>query len=122
MVALATLDETKEYLRVDHDDTDTILQTLIEMASERIIEYLKDYAATFFDPDASPQIIGTVPARVKVSVMQLTGHFYRNPDSVGDFTLGRMPFDVTNPIYPLRLPTIADPAGADEGGSPSGSP
>ena len=99
MADLATLEQVKQGLRVDADNTDddALLALLIKAASERIAGYIKS------------DIPDPVPNAVAVATILLVGHLYKNTDSDPDeaFDLGTLPHPVTALIYHLRDPALA---------------
>jgi len=80
MVQLVSLSEVRNALRIDGDDEDPALVFLIESASEAVIAYLKDGAASFItDGDLIPDAV--VPDRVKAATIYWIGVMRRNPDN-----------------------------------------
>lgn len=113
MVALVSLSRVKQALRIDHTDDDDLLDTYIEAASERIIEYLKDQAAAVIPMDSGGDLAlesgEEVNPVVQVATIQLVGQFYREPDgnAGGAFGSATLPKPVTALLYMLRDPSVA---------------
>lgn len=110
MVALVTLQQVKEALRVDTSDDDTWLTLLIGSASNRIIQFLKGRADDVLNLDSGgePTSAG-IPDEAAVATIMLVGYYYRNPDQDpdGDFERGYLPKPVSSLLYMLRDPTLA---------------
>lgn len=66
------LNEVKQWLRADHDDEDTILQSIIAAAEE----YVRSALPSWIDPAKNP------PA--KMLVLSLVADMYENRDTVAD--------------------------------------
>lgn len=110
MVALVTLQQVKEALRIDTSDDDAWLTLLIGSASNRIIQFLKGRADEVLNLDSGgePTSAG-IPDEVTVATIMLVGYYYRNPDQDpdGDFERGYLPKPVSSLLYMLRDPTLA---------------
>lgn len=70
-----TLDEAKMHLRVDHDDEDGHLQTLILAAEGHVGNFLGD------------DLPSPMPAPVKAAVLLLVGDLYANRERQADTML-----------------------------------
>jgi len=66
------LNEVKQWLRVDHDDEDTILQSMIAVAEE----YLRSALPSWIDPTKNP------PA--KILALSIIADMYENRDTIAD--------------------------------------
>lgn len=66
------LNEVKQWLRVDHDDEDTILQSMIAAAEE----YLRSALPSWIDPAKNP------PA--KILALSIIADMYENRDTIAD--------------------------------------
>src|SRR5690606_37477552 len=66
------LNEVKQWLRVDHDDEDTILQSMIAAAEE----YLRSALPSWIDPAKNQ------PA--KMLILSLVADMYENRDTIAD--------------------------------------
>lgn len=112
MVALVSLEQVKEALRIEQDveDDDGLLELLIKGASGRIVNYLKSQADSVLDLDSSGEpTSGGVPDVVEVATIMLVGYLYRNPDQDPDkdWAPGYLPRPVASLIYQLRDPALA---------------
>lgn len=110
MVALVTLQQVKEVLRIDEDDDDAMLTLMIGAASRRVIQHLKGQASVVLDLDSGGDpVSGGVPDDVALATIMLVGYFFKNQDQdpEGDFQLGKLPLPVKAILYMLRDPTIA---------------
>lgn len=98
---LLTLDEAKNWLRIDGDDMDLNIEMAIAAASAACWAYLK----------TSPLWSGTdaTPANVKMAAALLTGVLIRDPDGAESQTWepGFLPWGVTNLLYPYRDPALS---------------
>lgn len=110
MVALVTIQQVKEVLRIDEDDDDAMLTLMIGAASRRIIQHLKGRAEVVLDLDSGGDpVSGGVPDDVALATIMLVGYFFKNQDQdpEGDFQLGKLPLPVKAVLYALRDPTLA---------------
>ena len=108
-MAFATLEETKQALRIDHDDDDDSLDILIQAATGAVANYLKSAADDYLDSGGSVPSGVEVPAVIKTATIMLAGYFYKNPDQdpEKDFERGYLPAPVMALLYPLRDPALA---------------
>ena len=108
-----SLDQVKARLRIDNDDEDIDLIGMIEQCTSVITAYLKLPGAY---QDSSGQIpvdsngdpLG-VPSEVQLATLLLIGFMYRDRDGsdMANWQQGFLPWQVTAPIYHLRVPTMA---------------
>lgn len=75
---MTTLEEAKQHLRVDTDDDDTLIASLLDAAEETVLNHLNLEAL----PDAEP---------VRVAILMLLGALYENRESVVDRPLSENP-------------------------------
>ena len=86
-----TIDNVKEYLRIDHAEDDSLLSGMIVAAS------------TYIDGLCLPLDEGeTRPAPVDMAIQILTAHFYENRLPTGTQYTGELPFSVSALIAPYR--------------------
>lgn len=76
MTALATVTEAKQRLRVDFSDDDTLIEALLEEATDIVVGYIKN-------PDHGWDA-QTVPGRIKAAILLVTGSLYENRDATGE--------------------------------------
>lgn len=110
MVALVTIQQVKDVLRIDEGDDDAMLQLMIGAASRRVMQHLKGQAEIVLDLDSGGDpVSGGVPDDVALATIMLVGYFFKNQDQdpEGDFQLGKLPLPVKSILYMLRDPTIA---------------
>lgn len=72
---MLTLEETKLHLRVDHDDEDVLIASLMETARLSVAEYLNMDEA---------QVTSTVPSPIKSAALLLVAGLYANREDVSD--------------------------------------
>lgn len=106
MEKLVTLAEVKAGLRIESNDEDTLLESLIAAASGAVVNYLKGQAAVLLTNNDSPP---ETPPVIKQATVLLVGYLYRNTDSDegGAFEMGYLPKPVMALLYPLRDPALA---------------
>lgn len=71
MPDLVTLEEAKDYVRIDGDHDDVTLQTLIAAASDAVADLADAWDGT-----------GEVPARIKLAVLARVAAAYDNRESL----------------------------------------
>lgn len=72
---MLTLATTKLHLRVDHNDEDALIQSLMDTATAACADYLNMPAA---------DLVVAVPAPVKSAALLLVGALYENRESQGE--------------------------------------
>lgn len=88
MPSLVTLDEVKDFIRLDHDEHDVLLTTMISAASEAVLD-----VATAWDGE------GTVPDRIKLAVLTRVGLLYDKADQ----TAGKGELAFLTPLRTLEV-------------------
>lgn len=88
-MAIVTLSEVKQHLRIMHDDEDTLITDKID-AAQSAIEQMLGYTIT--------DRFETVPADLKEAVRQLTAHMFENREAS---VIG-----LSTAILPLGVSTI----------------
>ncbi|WP_336747764.1 head-tail connector protein [Aureimonas altamirensis] len=91
---LASLDETKRALIIDHDDDDAILDLMISAASSSIKSYTG--IATF----------DVVPDDIKIATILLTSYLYDPAKRDERFDGNTLPFAVASMLLPYRTPVV----------------
>lgn len=110
MVALVTIQQVKQALRIDENDDDEILTLMISAASRRVIQHLKAQAQVLLDLDSGGDPVSAgVPDEVALATIMLVGYLFKNldQDPEGDFHLGKLPLPVKSILYMLRDPALA---------------
>ena len=79
---MLTLAETKLHLRVDHNDEDTLIQSLMDTATAACADFLNMEAA---------DLVVAVPAPIRSAALLLVGTLYEQRESQGDRPYNRNP-------------------------------
>jgi uncharacterized phage protein (predicted DNA packaging) len=79
---MLTLPETKLHLRVDHNDEDALIQSLMDTATAACADYLNMPAA---------DLVVAVPAPVKSAALLLVGSLYEQRESQGERPYNKNP-------------------------------
>lgn len=95
-----TLDEVKASLRIDHDDDDAQLLTLISASVRQIDVFLKvKNEADYTDYETDD---------IRTAAIMLVGALYRTPDAGnGAEWIDGLPHPIYRMLYPYRTPTVA---------------
>jgi uncharacterized phage protein (predicted DNA packaging) len=90
---IATLDELKSHLRVEHDDENHLITQLIEAA----VEYLSNETGTDW--------VNTVPTPklIRAAVLLLVGHWFTNREATSPLQLREVPMGVQRIIDQFRV-------------------
>lgn len=113
-IALVTLEQVKDRLKVDGTADDSNLLGLIYGASRMVLNYLELDEDVYLNSDGTMDIdtdtrgYAEVPEEVQVATIMLVGFLYRDPDGVESekWKLGYPPLPVQAILWPLRTPTI----------------
>ncbi len=104
--------QVKARLRIDTDDEDLDISDLVEQCTAVITAYLKlpgayQDSAGEIPVDSAGDPVG-VPKEVQLSTLLLIGIMYRDRDGadMANWMQGFLPWQVTAPIYHLRVPTL----------------
>ena len=89
---ILTVAEVKTHLRVEDNDEDTYLGTLIAQAQAAA----EDFCRVNFTDDA--------PEPVRLAVMLMVSHYYENRDNPDRAVYGTMRIAFENLLYPYRDP------------------
>ncbi|MEX3690608.1 head-tail connector protein [Paraburkholderia sp. BR14263] len=97
---LCTVDEARDWLRIDEEDLDPALVIAIAGASRLIMDYVKRHRC-FRDDE--------IPGDLKMACVTFVGIMIRDPDAVesASWTQGYLPNAVMNQLYMRRTPTLA---------------
>ena len=89
---ILTIAEVKTHLRIEDNDEDTYLGTLIAQAQAAA----EDFCRVNFTDDA--------PGPVRLAVMLMVSHYYENRDNPDRAVYGTMRIAFENLLYPYRDP------------------
>ena len=89
---LVSVDEVKAHLRIDQDEEDLYLETLIRQAQAAA----EHYCRVSFEDGA--------PEPVRLAVLLFVGFYYENRDLPDRTTYGTMRIAFQNLLYPCRDP------------------
>ena len=91
---IVTVDEVKTHLRIEDDDEDMYLESLIAQAQA----VAEDFCRVTFD-DRSP-----APEPVRLAVLLFVSHYYENRDNPDRAVYGTMRIAFENLLSPYRDP------------------
>lgn len=89
---IVTVDEVKNHLRIEDDDEDMYLESLIAQAQA----VAEDFCRTQFSEAA--------PEPVRLAVLLFVSHYYENRDNPDRAVYGTMRIAFENLLYPYRDP------------------
>ena len=89
---LVSVDEVKAHLRIDQDEEDLYLESLIRQAQAAA----EDYCRVSFEDDA--------PEPVRLAFLLFVGFYYENRDLPDRTTYGTMHIAFQHLLYPYRDP------------------
>ena len=89
---ILTLDEVKTHLRIQHDEEDLYLESLIIQAQAAA----EDFTRVSFEADA--------PEPVRLAVLLMVGHYYENREAADNIAYATMRTAFQNLLYPHRDP------------------
>ena len=89
---IVTIDEVKAHLRIEDDDEDDYLESLIAQAQA----VAEDFCRTQFSEAA--------PEPVRLAVLLFVSHYYENRDNPDRAVYGTMRIALENLLYPYRDP------------------
>ena len=89
---LVSVDEVKAHLRIDQDEEDLYLESLIRQAQAAA----EDYCRVSFEDDE--------PEPVRLAILLFVGFYYENRDLPDRTTYGTMRIAFQNLLYPYRDP------------------
>ena len=89
---ILSLDEVKTHLRIQHDEENDYLETLIAQAQAAA----EDYTRVEFSVDA--------PEPVRMAVLLMVGHYYENREAADNIAYATMRTAFQNLLYPHRDP------------------
>ena len=92
---VVTVDEVKVHLRIEDDDEDDYLETLVAQAQAAA----EDFCRVSFDEDYDAP-----PEPVRLAVLLMVSHYYENRDNPDRAVYGTMRIAFENLLYPYRDP------------------
>lgn len=97
---IVTVDEVKTHLRIEHDEEDDYIESLIMQAQAEAEDYCR---VSFEEPDEEC-VVPDPPEPVRLAVILMTSFYYENRDipDMTTYKATRMAFDSL--LYPYRDP------------------
>jgi len=95
---IVSLDEVKEHLRVETDDEDDLLESLI-MQAQAVAEDFCRVSFSAVDEDGNET---AVPEPVRLAIMLFVSHYYENRDIPDRVVYSTMRIAFENLLYPYR--------------------
>ena len=97
---IVTVDEVKTHLRIQHDEEDDYIESLIKQAQAAAEDYCR---VSFEEPDKDGNVL-EAPEPVRLAVILMTSFYYENRDipDMTTYKATRMAFDSL--LYPYRDP------------------
>mgnify|MGYP004467942035 FL=1 len=89
---IVTVDEVKTHLRIQHDEEDGYLESLIRQAQATAEDYCR---VQFSEPAPEP---------VRLAVLLFVSHYYENRDNLDRVMYATMRVAFENLLYPYRDP------------------
>ena len=89
---IVTVDEVKTHLRIQHDEEDGYLESLIRQAQATAEDYCR---VQFSEPAPEP---------VRLAVLLFVSHYYENRDNPDRIMYATMRIAFENLLYPYRDP------------------
>lgn len=89
---IVTVDEVKTHLRIQHDEEDGYLESLIRQAQATAEDYCR---VQFSEPAPEP---------VRLAIMLFVSHYYENRDNPDRVMYAAMRVAFENLLYPYRDP------------------
>ena len=89
---IVSVDEVKAHLRIDQDEEDVYLESLIRQAQAAA----EDYCRVSFEDE--------VPEPVRLAILLFVAFYYENRDLPARTTYGTMRIAFQNLLYPYRDP------------------
>ncbi len=98
---IVTVDEVKTHLRIEHDEEDGYIESLIKQSQTAA----EDYCRISFEPEPDEEgNVTSVPEPDRLAVILMTSFYYENRDipDMTTYKATRMAFDSL--LYPYRDP------------------
>ncbi|MDH2998676.1 hypothetical protein A1D22_02610 [Pasteurellaceae bacterium LFhippo2] len=95
------IDEIKNYLRIDHDEDDALLDTLAESA----LEVAQTHIGKRWGEETTAESVRFTKG-IKVGCLMYIGHLYANREVVTDYQQYEVPMAISALWNPYREPAI----------------
>ena len=93
---ILTVDEVKTHLRIEEDDENAYIASLIAQAQATA----EDFCRVSFEPEEG----FSAPEPVRLAVLLMVSHYYENRDNPDRAVYGTMRIAFDNLLYPYRDP------------------
>ena len=102
---ILTVDEVKVHLRIEEDDEDEYIASLIRQAQSAA----EDFCRVSFEPETvldeeGNETTTSAPEPVRLAVLLMVSHYYENRDNPDRAVYGTMRIAFENLLYPYRDP------------------
>ena len=94
---ILSVDEVKEHLRIEDDDEDEYIESLIRQAQATA----EDFCRVSFENEETDQ---PAPEPVRLAVLLMVSHYFENRDNPERAVYGTMRIAFENLLYPYRDP------------------
>ena len=95
---ILSVDEVKQHLRIEENDEDEYLESLIRQAQATA----EDFCRVSFEPLEGDGDERSVPEPVRLAVLLMVSHYYENRDNPERAVYGTMRIAFENLLYPYR--------------------
>lgn len=98
-----TLQEVKNYLKVENNDDDNLINSLLTAA----IQYCEVFLGRPINEEKmTDENRWEVPEMIKIAILMLIAHWYENRGVIGDKLTGEIAYSVSALLWPYRLITF----------------
>ena len=97
---ILSVDEVKTHLRIQHDEEDDYIESLVKQAQAAAEEYCRvSFESEVLDPAVEP---APIPETVRLAVLLMVSHYYENRDNPEKQVYITMRMTFENLLYPHR--------------------
>ena len=97
---ILSVDEVKTHLRIQHDEEDDYIESLVKQAQATAEEYCRvSFESEVLDPALEP---APIPETVRLAVLLMASHYYENRDNPEKQVYITMRMAFENLLYPHR--------------------